>query len=119
MRVRDWMESIWSMNLGGQEAISPLGYGLNVPGILGVIAQCLPQLADCYAEAILKINKRIVLPKPIAKFLSADHFSGVFQKRDEEPIWLILQLYTGAVLQEFTGAGIDLKGTKLVDSSAT
>jgi hypothetical protein len=56
----------------------PFGYGLHVPGILGIVAQCLPQFADCYSKAILKIDKRIVLPKPIAQVLATDHFAGAF-----------------------------------------
>ena len=113
------MDSICSMDLGRQEAVSPPGYGLNVPGILGVVAQCLPQLADSHAQAVLEINKCIVLPEPVAKFLSADYFAAVVQKRDEDPIGLLLQLYAGAVFQEFAGARVDHKGAEFVDSSGT
>ena len=62
------MENIGSTDLGSQEAVPPLGYGLDVPGILGIVAQCLPQFADCYSETILKIDKCIVLPKTIAYY---------------------------------------------------
>jgi hypothetical protein len=60
------MGNICSTDFGGQEAVTPLGYGLHVPGILGIVAQCLPQFADCHSETILKIDKRIALPEPIA-----------------------------------------------------
>jgi hypothetical protein len=72
------MENIGSTDLSSQEAVPPLGYGLHIPGILGIVAQCLPQFADCYSKAILKIDKRIVLPKPIAQVLATDHFAGAF-----------------------------------------
>ena len=92
------------MDLGRKEAISPLGDGFNVPGILGVVAQSLPQLANCHPETILEINKCIFMPQPVPKLLPADYFARIFQKRDKKSIGLILKLYAGTVLQQFAGA---------------
>jgi hypothetical protein len=67
-----------------EESISPLWNCLDVSGVVSVINQRLPQLANRHAEAPVKIYKRISRPETASKFLSSDYFSGVFQKRDEE-----------------------------------
>jgi hypothetical protein len=69
-----------------KEPISSLWNCLNVSGIVGVIVQRLPQLANRHAEAAVKINERIVRPEAASKFLPADNLSGVFEQRDEEPM---------------------------------
>ena len=89
----------------------------DVSGAVGVIAQRLPKFADRYAEAAVKIDIGIFTPQAVSKFLPADDFSGVFEERDEEPIGLLLKLYAPAVLQQFAGGDVHLKGAKLIDSS--
>jgi hypothetical protein len=93
-----------------EEPISSLWNCLNVSGIISVIVQRLPQLANRHAEAAVKIDKRILGPQAVSKFLPADYLSGVFQERDEEPIRLLLQLDASPVLQEFPEAGVTSKG---------
>jgi hypothetical protein len=42
--------------------------------------------------ALALLFARISGPETASKFLSSDHLSGVFEKRDEHPAGLLLQL---------------------------
>ena len=64
-----------------------------------------------------KIDKRILGPQAVSKFLPADYLSGVFQERDEDPIRLLLQLDASPVLQKLPRGGVYLKRTELIDNS--
>jgi hypothetical protein len=85
-RFRGFMSGSYPAYFRNKEPISSLWNCLNVSGIVSVIVQRLPQLANSHAEAAVKINERIVRPEAASKFLPADYFSGVFQERDEEPM---------------------------------
>ena len=54
------------IDLRSEEAISALGNGLDVAGVLGIIAKRLPQFANGYAEAAVEVDKRIVAPDAVA-----------------------------------------------------
>ena len=54
------MSGIYPAYFRNEEPISSLWNCLNVSGIVSVIVQRLPQLANRHAEAAVKINKRIV-----------------------------------------------------------
>jgi hypothetical protein len=56
-------------------------------------------------------------PQALSKFLSTDYLSGVFQERDKEPMWLLLQLDASPVLQELARGGVYLKRAELIDNS--
>ena len=116
-RFRGFMSGIYPAYFRNEEPISSLWNCLNVSGIVGVIVQRLPQLANRHPEAAVKIDKRIVRPQAASKFLPADYFSGVFQERDEEPIGLLLQPDASPVLQEFPRGGVYLKRAELIDNS--
>jgi hypothetical protein len=90
---------------------------LNISGIVGIIVQRLPKLANRHPKAAIKINEGIVEPETASKLLPADDFSGVFQQRDEEPIRLLLQLDASPVLQELPRGGVYLKRAELIDNS--
>jgi hypothetical protein len=117
VRGRGFMISIYPTYFRNEEPISSLWNCLNVAGIVSVIVQRLPQLANRHAEAAVKIDKRILRPQAVSKFLAADYLSGVFQERDEEPIRLLLQLDASPVLQELSRCGVYLKRTELIDNS--
>ena len=111
------MSGIYPAYFRNEEPISSLWNCLNVSGIFSVIVQRLPQLANRHPEAAVKIYKRIARPEAASKFLPADDFSGVFEKRDEEPIGLLLQPYASPVLQELPRGGVYLKRAELIDNS--
>jgi hypothetical protein len=111
------MSGIYPAYFRNEKPIASLWNCLNVPGIVSVIVQRLPQLANRHAEAAVKIDKRILGPQAVSKFLPADYLSGVFQERDEEPIRLLLQLDASPVLQELPRGGVYLKRTELIDNS--
>jgi hypothetical protein len=54
------------IDLRSEEAISALGNGLDVAGILGIIAKRLPQFANGDTEAAIEVDKRIVAPDAMA-----------------------------------------------------
>ncbi len=108
---------IYPPDFRNEEPIPSLWNCFNVSGIFGTIVQRLPQLANRHAEAAVKIYERISRPEAAAKFLSSDYFSGVFQKRDKEPMGLLLQPDAFPVLQQFPRGGVYLKRTELIDNS--
>jgi hypothetical protein len=77
-QFRGLMSGIYPAYFRNKEPISSLWNCLNVSGIVSVVVQRLPQLANRHAEAAVKINKRIVRPEAASKFLPADYLSGVF-----------------------------------------
>jgi len=56
----------FGIDVRSEEAISALGNGLDVAGVLGIIAQRLPQFANGYTEAAVEVDKRIVAPDAMA-----------------------------------------------------
>jgi hypothetical protein len=97
---RGFVSGIYPAYFRNEEPISSLWNCLNVSGIVSVIVQRLPKLANCHPETAVKIYKRVSGPETASKFLSSDHLSGVFQKRDEQPAGLLLQLDASPILQE-------------------
>jgi hypothetical protein len=83
-QCRGFMSGIYPAYFRNKESVSSLWNRLNVSGIVGVIVQRLPQLANRHPEAAVKINKRIVRPETASKLLATDYLSGVFEQRDEE-----------------------------------
>jgi hypothetical protein len=79
-----FLTSIYPAYFSNKEPVSSLRNCLNVSGIVGVIVQRLPQLANRHPQAAVKINKRIAGPEAASKFLATDDFSRVFEQRDEE-----------------------------------
>ena len=55
-----FLSGIYPAYFRNEEPIPSLWNCLNVSGIVGVIVQRLPQLANRHAEAAVKINERIV-----------------------------------------------------------
>jgi hypothetical protein len=100
-----------------EESIPSLWNCFNVSGVVSVILQRFPQLANRHAEAAVKIYKRISRPEAASKFLSSDDFSRVFQKCDKEPIGLLLQPDASSVLEQLPRSGVHLKRAELIDNS--
>jgi hypothetical protein len=101
---------------GTKKAIASFGNRLNIPGTFGVVAQRFPQLADGDAEAAVEIDKRVSRPDTAPQFFAADHLPSVFQKHDEEPKRLLLQLHALPVPEEFARGRVHLKLAELIDS---
>jgi hypothetical protein len=97
------------IRLGCEEEISALGDGFNVAGVLGVIAKRFPQFADGHPQTAVEVDKSIVPPDAVAKIIAGDDLSRILQERDQEPEWLLLQLYPVPVFQELAGGGIHLE----------
>src|ERR1700751_2860532 len=98
-----------------EEAISALGNGLDVAGVLGIITQRLPQFANGNSEAAIEVDKRIVAPDAMAQVVAGNHLSGVFQKNDQKPEWLLLQLYPVPVFPEFARVAIHLERAEPIE----
>jgi hypothetical protein len=114
---RGFLSGLYPAYSWNKESISSLWNCFDVSGIVSVIVQRLPQLAHRHPEAAVKIDKRTSRPEAASKFLSSDYFSGVFQKRDKEPIGLLLQSDASPVLQQLARSGVHLKRTELIDNS--
>src|SRR5690349_18041554 len=103
------------IDLRSEEAISALGNGLDVAGVLGIIAKRLPQFANGHTEAAVEVDKRIVAPDAMAQVVAGDHLSGVFQKNDQKPEWLLLQLHPIPVFPEFARDRIHLERAEPIE----
>ena len=99
---------------GSYEAISTLGNGLNVPGILSVVPKSFTQFANCHAKAAVKVDKGVSLPDVILDLLPGNYMARIFQKNDQQTERLLLYLDPPSVLQEFTGCRIYFEGSELV-----
>jgi len=99
-RFGSFRSGLYLPHFRNKKPIPSLWNRLNVSGIVSVIVQRLPKLANCHPETAVKIYKRVSGPETASKFLSSDHLSGVFQKRDEQPAGLLLQLDASPILQE-------------------
>jgi hypothetical protein len=60
------MSGLYLAHLRNKEAISALGNGLDVAGVLGIIAKRFPQFANGDTEAAVEVDKRIVAPDAMA-----------------------------------------------------
>jgi hypothetical protein len=61
---------------------------------------------------VIKINERIIGPKPFPQVFTGDDFAALFQQNCENPAGLLLKLDLPALLPEFTCAHIDLVDTE-------
>jgi hypothetical protein len=100
VRWRDFGSGIRPPDLRHKEPVSVLWDGLDVARIFGVVVQSLSEFANRHPEAAVEVNKGIAGPEAVAKFLTADDFSGSFEKHEKKPIGLLLQPYGSPVLHE-------------------
>jgi hypothetical protein len=70
------------LNVGNEEAVASLGNGFDILGMLSVISDRLPQLANGHPEAAVEINEGVFGPNAIAKVRPGDHLPGVLKKHD-------------------------------------
>lgn len=85
---------------GGQEPVAPFGNRFDIDGPLGLVAQCVTQLADRDAQAAVEMDECAFRPDAALELLARHHVACVFEKDDEQPERLVLQAHTSAVLQE-------------------
>jgi hypothetical protein len=76
-----------------EETVAPLRNGFYVPGILSVISQGIPQLANSNPEAAVKIDESVSLPDAALDFGPRNQVSSVFQEDYEQAKRLLLQSY--------------------------
>jgi hypothetical protein len=63
-----------------KETVASLWNGFNVPRILSVVSQGVPQLANRNPKAAVKIAKGVTLPDAALNFRPSNYLSRVFQK---------------------------------------
>jgi hypothetical protein len=98
-----------------EKAITSFRNCLDIPGTLGVVAQRLSQLANVDAQAAVKIDEGIFRPDAAPQFLAADHLSRIFQKHNQKPKRLLLQLYALSIFEEFARGDVYLKQAESID----
>lgn len=84
------------------ESVAATGNGLDKPGIIGGVAQNLPELPDATVYGIVEIDVRILGPKALANFLSRDDFAGMLQQNQKGLEGLVLELQLYAVLSQLS-----------------
>src|SRR5712675_77560 len=73
------------------EAVAPTGQGLNEARIFRRIAQRLANLVNGRAEAVLKINERLGIPKFLPQLFARNHLAGLLNQRDKNLEGLLLE----------------------------
>ena len=96
--------------LRSEKAVTTFGNRFDVAGILGVVPERLPKFANRNPETAVEVDEGVVPPDAVAQIVAGDDLPCIFQERDQEPEWLLLQLYPVPVFQELAGGGIHLKG---------
>ena len=66
------------------EAISLTDHGLDKARLPGIITQDEPQLVYCCVNAVLRILKGILSPKPAVDCFTADKLSFALEQQDEQ-----------------------------------
>jgi hypothetical protein len=56
------------------------GQGFDELGILGRVAQRLPEFLDRMVQAVVELDERVCGPQAGAQFVPGDHFSGAFDQ---------------------------------------
>ncbi len=98
--------------LRSEKAVTTFGNRFDVAGILGVVPERLPQFANRNPETAVEVDEGVVPPDAVAQIVAGDDLPCIFQERDQEPEWLLLQLYPVPVFQELAGGGIHLEGAE-------
>src|SRR5215475_8769084 len=86
----EFVRALWQ-RYRGNKAIPSSAYGLNEPGIRGGVTERLTKLADCSADAPLKIDEGILRPQFAAQFFPGDHATGLVQQHRKNPEGKILK----------------------------
>ena len=95
-----------------QQPIALPANGFDVLGVIGRIAQCLPQLLDGGVDAVIKLDHGIVGPQIVPDFLPADEPSVAVHQHTQDTETLILEDYTAIALPQFARSEIDVKDTE-------
>jgi hypothetical protein len=101
---------------GGDEAVSTLGNGLNVPGIFSIVSESISEFANRNAQAAVKVDEGVSLPDASLNFLTAHHVPGILQEYDQKTERLLLELHPPSLLQKLTGHSIHFEGAEFVSS---
>jgi hypothetical protein len=91
---------------GSNKPIPLLRQRLDIARSLDIIIQRLSQLLDRRVQRVLKIDKRILRPQPIAQLLAGNEFAGLFKKDRQNFDWLAVKVDAIPVLTQFSGARV-------------
>jgi hypothetical protein len=83
----------------GEEAVAPASHGGYEPGILGGVAQRIPEPADGGVEAMVEVDEGVCRPEPFAHLLASDYLAGTIEQHCENLEWLFLEPNFGAVAE--------------------
>lgn len=115
----DWLGRFGDGYEGGRmaldranEAITTAGDGFDVTRIVSGIAQGSAELVNCGVKTVFEIDKGIVAPDLLTKFVTGDDLARTFEKEQENLKWLSGQTYTSAALEQLICVCVHLKGSK-------
>jgi len=83
---------------GGQEAISAPGLRFDESRRISRVAQRLPQFLHGTVQALVEIDKRILVPESLAQPLAGNNFARLFQQQHQDQKWFFPELDADAVL---------------------
>jgi hypothetical protein len=81
----------------------------------GIVLQRFSQLAHSDPQADVKVDKRVHLPDSALNLRPDHYFACIFQKNEEQPERLILNLHPLTLLQKFARGRVHREGAKSID----
>src|SRR5215472_9159291 len=97
---------------GTDPAIAAALDGLDEDGILGGVAERVPQSHDCAADALFEIDKHIRWPKRLAEFFAGDDLSRTAEEQCQSAEGQVLETHLHSVAAKFARAQICFEQTE-------
>ena len=103
--------SRWALDRldGSDEPVTPTCECFNELRRLGGVAKRLTRFLDGRVQAVFEIDECVALPQPLAQILARDEFAWVFEQRDEDLSWMLLEADRCPVVVQLTGRSIELE----------
>lgn len=95
------------------EAVPAAGYRFYEPRVVGTIAQSFPQPAHRIANGAIEVDEGIFEPEPGADLLAAHDLAAMFQQKNKNLEWLLLDFDPEAVLPQLARARVHFKSAEL------
>src|ERR1700681_2981058 len=103
----------WTIDRDGSEkAVAATSNRFHKAGVLGRVAQCLPNFADGLVEPMVEIYESVRGPKLSLQLLASNKLARMREKQGKILEGLFLKPDSPAVLAQFAGAKIQLEHSK-------
>jgi hypothetical protein len=102
---------------GGNPAIPPALYCLDEYGIVGRVAEGVPEAVDGAADPVAEVHVDAIGPERLAELIPIEHFVGVAQQEGQSSKRKLLNLDLHPILPEFAGSQVGLEHSEANDGT--